>query len=86
MVVGVARMDQMVEFSAFELFYREKKLLGCYYGGADVRSDFHRMLRMWRCGQLDLEGMITGRVDLGKINDAFKAMLAGEVIRTVIEF
>jgi S-(hydroxymethyl)glutathione dehydrogenase/alcohol dehydrogenase len=85
-VVGVARMDQMVEFSAFELFYMEKKLLGCYYGGADVRSDFHRMLRMWRCGQLDLEAMITGRVDLAKINDAFKAMLAGEVIRTVIEF
>ncbi len=85
-VVGVARMDQKVEFSAFELFYMEKKLLGCYYGGADVRTDFHRMIRMWQNGQLDLDGMITGRMDLGKINDAIKAMLAGEVIRTVIEY
>ena len=85
-VVGVGRIEEKVEFSAFELFYMEKKLLGCYYGSADVRTDFHRMIRMWQNGQLDLEGMITGRMDLGKINDAIKAMLAGEVIRTVIEY
>ncbi len=33
----------------------------------------------------EVEGLEVGD-DLGKINDAFKAMLAGEVIRTVIEF
>jgi len=85
-VVGAGRMDAMVQFSAFELFYQEKALLGSYYGSADVRTDFHRLLRMWRSGQLDLEGMVTRRIDLGDVNDAFKAMLSGEVIRTVIEY
>jgi len=76
----------MVQFSAFELFHSEKTLIGSYYGSADVRTDFTRLLRMWKNGQLDLEGMITGRVDLARINDAFKALLGGEVIRTVVDF
>ena len=44
------------------------------------------MLRLWRQGKLDLEGMITRRIDLSEINDAFEAMERGEVIRQVIEF
>jgi len=85
-VVGAGRLDAMVQFSAFELFHSEKTLIGSYYGSADVRTDFTRLLRMWKNGQLDLEGMITGRVDLARINDAFKALLGGEVIRTVVDF
>jgi S-(hydroxymethyl)glutathione dehydrogenase/alcohol dehydrogenase len=85
-VVGAGRAEAMVSFSAFELFYFEKKLLGCFYGSADVRTDFHRMLRLWRNGKLDLEGMITRRIDLSEINDAFDACKNGDVIRTVIEF
>ncbi|KAA0234018.1 MAG: NDMA-dependent alcohol dehydrogenase [Acidimicrobiales bacterium] len=84
-IVGVGRMDQMIEFNAFELFYLEKKFVGSYYGSADVRSDFHRILRLWRSGALDLEGMITKRIKLDDINDAFGAMERGEVIRQVIE-
>ena len=36
--------------------------------------------------ELDLEGMITRRIQLEDINGAFRAMQAGEVIRSVIEF
>ena len=84
-VVGAGRLDAMVTFSAFELFYAEKKLLGCVYGSADVRVDFHRLLRLWRQGKLDLEGLISRRIDLADINEAFAAMERGEVIRTVVE-
>jgi S-(hydroxymethyl)glutathione dehydrogenase/alcohol dehydrogenase len=84
-VVGVGRMDQFVQFNAFELFFNEKNFKGSLYGSADVRTDFHRLLRLWRGGQLDLEGMITRRADLDGINEAFRAMQAGEVVRTVIE-
>ena len=79
-------LDELVELSAFELFYSEKKLLGSFYGSGDVRTDFLRLLRMWKAGELDLEGMITRRIDLSEINDAFAAMLRGEVIRTVIDY
>lgn len=84
-VVGAGRMDAQVSFSAFELFYSEKALLGSVYGSADVRTDFHRLLRLWRSGQLDLEGLISRRCGIDGINEAFDAMKNGEVIRTVIE-
>ena len=43
----------------FELFFNEKTIKGSYYGSADVRSDFKRLLRLWKAGKLDLDGMIT---------------------------
>lgn len=84
-IVGVGRLDEMVSFSAFELFYMEKKLIGTIYGSADVRTDFHRMIRLWKAGRLDLEGMVSQRLGLKEINKAFDDMRAGRVIRTVIE-
>jgi S-(hydroxymethyl)glutathione dehydrogenase/alcohol dehydrogenase len=85
-IVGVGKLDQFVQFSAFELFYSEKNLIGSYYGSADVRTDFHKLLGYWKDGSLDLDGMITRRIKLDEINDAFGAMERGEVIRQVITF
>jgi S-(hydroxymethyl)glutathione dehydrogenase/alcohol dehydrogenase len=84
-IVGAGRMDATVEFNAFELFYMEKALLGTIYGSADVRLDFARLLRLWRTGRLDLEGMISNRIALKDINTAFDDMKAGRAIRTVVE-
>ncbi|MEO7570880.1 MAG: Zn-dependent alcohol dehydrogenase [Acidimicrobiales bacterium] len=85
-IVGVGKLDEFVQFSAFELFFSEKNLVGSYYGSADVRTDFHKLLGYYKDGQLDLEGMITRRIKLDEINDAFGAMQRGEVIRQVISF
>jgi S-(hydroxymethyl)glutathione dehydrogenase/alcohol dehydrogenase len=85
-VVGVGRAEDMVELSAFDLFYDEKTLRGTYYGSANIRRDFPRLLALWRSGQLDLEGMITRRLTLDDVNDAFAALSSGDVIRQVITF
>jgi S-(hydroxymethyl)glutathione dehydrogenase/alcohol dehydrogenase len=85
-IVGAGRQDDPLVLSAFELFFNEKTLVGSYYGSSDVRSDFHRFIRLWRAGQLNLEGMISRRVGLEEVNGAFEAMKAGEVIRSVITF
>ena len=84
-IVGVGRMEEQVGFSAFEIFFNEKNLVGSYYGGADVRVDFHRMLRLAAAGQLDLAGMIDRRIRLEDVNEAIEALQAGEVVRQVIE-
>lgn len=85
-IVGAGRNDQMVEFNAFELFFMEKRILGSYYGSADVRVEFDRLIRLWRSGRLDLEGMVTRSLDIGQANEAFGAMKRGEVIRQVLTF
>jgi S-(hydroxymethyl)glutathione dehydrogenase/alcohol dehydrogenase len=85
-IVGVGRMTESVQFNAFELFFNEKNLKGSMYGSANVRVDFDRLLRLWKAGKLDLEGMISRRIKLGEVNEAFGAMQRGEVIRSVIEY
>jgi S-(hydroxymethyl)glutathione dehydrogenase/alcohol dehydrogenase len=85
-VVGVGRLEQQVVFNAFELFYGDKILRGSLYGSANVRTFMPELLRLWKAGKLDLESMITRRIKLDEVNDAFRAMQAGEVIRSVIDF
>lgn len=85
-VIGVGAMDKEVSFNGFEIFFSEKNFMGSYYGSVDVRSDFHRLLSLWKSGQLDLDGMITNRMKIDEINEAFDIMKKGEAIRTVITF
>ncbi|HLX88785.1 MAG TPA: Zn-dependent alcohol dehydrogenase [Acidimicrobiales bacterium] len=85
-IVGAGRSDDNVQFNAFELFFMEKKLLGSYYGSADVRTEFHRLIRLWKTGRLDLDGMISSRLDISKAQDAFDALKGGEVIRQILTF
>ena len=85
-VIGVGAMDKEVSFNGFEIFFSEKNFMGSYYGSVDVRSDFHRLLSLWKSGQLNLDGMITNRMKIDEINDAFDIMRKGEAIRTVITF
>jgi S-(hydroxymethyl)glutathione dehydrogenase / alcohol dehydrogenase len=85
-IVGAGRADDIVSFNALELFAQEKTILGTIYGSADVRRDYDRLIRLWRTGRLDLDRMISRKITLDDINDAFDAMTKGEVIRQVIEF
>jgi S-(hydroxymethyl)glutathione dehydrogenase/alcohol dehydrogenase len=84
--VGAGSATDMVSFSAGELFSSEKKLLGCIYGSADVRTDFHRVLALGQAGRLDLTSLVSREIALDDINQAFADMDGGEVVRSVIKF
>jgi S-(hydroxymethyl)glutathione dehydrogenase / alcohol dehydrogenase len=75
-----------VSFSALELFFQARRLIGCVYGSADVARDFPRILDLYRRGELDLDRLITDRVPLDGVNDALAAMEAGTGARTVVVF
>ncbi|ASR37463.1 Zn-dependent alcohol dehydrogenase [Prauserella marina] len=85
-VVGAGKADAMVEFSAQELFLHDKKILGSFYGSAKVHRDTATMLRFWRAGLLDLEGMISRRIGFDEINDGLGVLKEGssDVIRQVV--
>lgn len=83
-VVGAGGLHDKVEFSAFELFYHQKALIGTFLGSADVRVEFPRLVRLWRAGRLDLDSMITKRGSLEDVNAALDDIRAGRVIRTVL--
>jgi S-(hydroxymethyl)glutathione dehydrogenase/alcohol dehydrogenase len=85
-IVGAGRADHTVEFNAFELFFGDKTLRGSMYGSANVRTFMPKLCGLWKAGKLDLEGMVSRRIALEDVNDAFRAMTAGEVIRSVIDY
>jgi S-(hydroxymethyl)glutathione dehydrogenase/alcohol dehydrogenase len=39
-----------------------------------VRTDFARLLRLWRAGRLDLTGLVSRHITLDEVNDAFEVM------------
>ena len=82
--VGVSKFDQNIEIPSFPLVLGEKRLLGCVYGSAQVRRDFPKLVSLVEQGKLDLGSMVSRTMHLDDINDAFKAMQAGEVIRSVL--
>jgi S-(hydroxymethyl)glutathione dehydrogenase / alcohol dehydrogenase len=83
-VVGMPRIDATVTFPAFNLFSDEKNLKGCMYGSSQNRRDFQRYVDLVETGRLNVADMVSRRIKLDEINDAFRAMEAGEVIRSVI--
>ena len=83
-VVGMSRVDAQVTFPAFQLFYDEKRILGSKYGSAQVRRDFQRFVGLIETGRLDIGAMVSRRIRIDDVNDAFRAMEAGEVIRSVV--
>ena len=85
-IVGVGAATDMAQFSAFELLFSDRTILGSVYGSGHPARDFPRLIALWKAGRLDLEGMITRRIGIDDINDAFDTMQSGEVIRQVIEF
>jgi S-(hydroxymethyl)glutathione dehydrogenase/alcohol dehydrogenase len=83
-VVGMPSVTSEVTFGGFGLFYEEKRLLGCVYGSSQVRRDFPRFVDLVETGRLDVADMVSRRIGLDDVNEAFRAMQAGEVIRSVI--
>jgi S-(hydroxymethyl)glutathione dehydrogenase/alcohol dehydrogenase len=55
-------------------------------GSSRFRLDAPRFLQYYRQGRLNLDDMVTRKAGLGDIDEAFRAMKAGEVVRTVIMF
>jgi S-(hydroxymethyl)glutathione dehydrogenase/alcohol dehydrogenase len=85
-VVGAGRHDDLVSFSALELFFQARSLVGCVYGSADVARDFPRILGLYAEGALDLDRLITDRIGLDGVNAALDAMAEGRGARSVVVF
>ncbi len=86
-LVGIPSIDVMVSIPAWVgLILQGKTITGCWYGSADVRRDVPRLIDLYRKGELLLDELVSRRIDLADVNDAFRAMTAGEVARSVIVY
>jgi len=84
-IVGVLPPDAKIEFPWMAI-RPECRVQTSRMGGNRFRTDIPRYLDFYRQGRLLLDEMVTRRGHLDDINDAFRAMKAGEVARTVLTF
>lgn len=84
--VGVPAFDATLELPIGDLIFGERTLKGSLYGSAQIGFDFPRLVRLVESGQLDLDAMVSRTLSLGEITEGFRAMEAGEVVRSVITY
>jgi NDMA-dependent alcohol dehydrogenase len=86
-LVGVPRIDVMLTVPAAMTFlFFNKTIKGCWYGSSNVNEDVPKLLDLYKKGDLKLDELISREISLDGVNDAFAAMEAGEVARSVIVF
>ena len=85
-LVGVVPITEMVPISAADLVLQEKKITGSYMGSNRFRFDMPKYIEFYLDGRLYLDEMISSRIGLDDVNEAFDLMRKGEVARQVIVF
>ena len=84
--VGVPAFGVELGIPIADLILGEKCVKGSLYGSAQIAYDFPRLVKLAEAGQLDLGAMVSRTIGLDDINDSFRAMQAGEVIRSVVSY
>jgi S-(hydroxymethyl)glutathione dehydrogenase/alcohol dehydrogenase len=85
-LVGVVPVTQLVPISAADLTLQEKKITGSYMGSNRFRFDMPKYIEFYLDGRLRLDEMISSRIPLDEVNEAFDRMRKGEAARQVIMF
>ena len=67
------------------ILFSDRRLLGCMGGGNIPARDIPRIMQLYQQGSLNLEKLVSQRLPLDRVNEAFDALRAGELARTVVE-
>ena len=67
-------------------FLSEKKLIGSMYGSTRFREHMPKLVDLFLQGRLDLTALVSEKLRLDQVNDAFALMKSGKVARSVLQF
>jgi Zn-dependent alcohol dehydrogenase len=70
----------------FGVVLAARTVKGCWFGSTDVGRDVPRLIELYRGGRLKLDELVSRTVALDDVNEALRALQAGEGTRTVICF
>ena len=84
-MVGVPVHDSDITIPAQPLF-RDRTLMGTFYGAGRPRVDFPWLLDLYMDGRLKLDELITKFRPLDEVNEAFEDMNSGVTARTILTF
>jgi S-(hydroxymethyl)glutathione dehydrogenase/alcohol dehydrogenase len=84
-LVGMVPFGEKIELHGAD-FLRERRIQGSSMGSNRFRVDMPRLIELYMQGRLHLDDWISDRIRLEEINDGFRAMKEGKVVRSVIDF
>lgn len=84
-IIGMIPIGQSIELPGFA-FLGEKRIQGSAMGSNQFPVDMPRLVDMYMAGKLKLDEMVSRRIKLEQVNDAFAEMKRGEIARSVIVF
>src|SRR3954462_5201631 len=84
-IAGVAGKGEVLEVVPRYLI-TGRRIAGASFGGAKGRDRVPELVDTYMSGDLDLDSLVTRRISLDEVNDAFEAMEKQVGIRTVITF
>ncbi|MDA0305881.1 MAG: S-(hydroxymethyl)glutathione dehydrogenase/class III alcohol dehydrogenase [Proteobacteria bacterium] len=84
-IIGVAGAGQEISTRPFQLV-TGRVWRGTAFGGAKGRTDVPKIVDWYMEGKINIDDLITHKMPLEDINNAFDLMHSGESIRSVVEF
>jgi S-(hydroxymethyl)glutathione dehydrogenase/alcohol dehydrogenase len=84
-IIGVAGAGEEIATRPFQLV-TGRVWRGTAFGGAKGRTDVPKIVDWYMEGKINIDDLITHKMPLEKINDAFDLMHEGKSIRSVVEF
>jgi S-(hydroxymethyl)glutathione dehydrogenase/alcohol dehydrogenase len=85
-LVGMTPFGVRASFEPFPFVDGGRRILGSNYGSADPAVDFPRYAALHLAGRLPADRLVTGRIGLDGLEDAFAAMRRGEGVRSIVGF
>jgi S-(hydroxymethyl)glutathione dehydrogenase / alcohol dehydrogenase len=84
-MIGVAGKGETLDIVP-RFLITGRRVTGSSFGGVKGRSQVPALVDRWLAGEIDVDALVTDRIPLDGVNEAFAAMERQEGIRTVIEF
>lgn len=85
-LIGVPAQGTEITLPLAKFFFKRGRLRATSYGDIDARRDFPLFASLYQRGELALDKMVSERIGLDDVEDAFAAMQRGETIRSIIVF
>jgi len=82
--VGVPDPSMTIELPMIELFGRGGALKSSWYGDCLPSRDFPLLVDLYLNGRFDLDGFVSETIAIDEVEDAFRKMERGEVLRSVV--
>ena len=85
-IIGMIPEGTKIELDGGTFLRQERKIQGSTMGSNRFRTDMPRFVEFYLQGRLKLDELVSQRMKLEQINDAFEDMKQGHVARSVITF